>query len=113
MYKAFTGRIQPDLANVTIDVSNRFNFGFLEHGIFWGWPSSHTTVSFAIAFTLITMFPERKRLKWGALATALYVGVGVSFNIHWFSEFIAGAIIGSVAGIVVGRCFKKLLEECV
>ena len=27
--------------------------------------------------------------------------------IHWFSEFIAGAIIGSAIGIVVGRSFKK------
>ena len=110
IYKAFTGRIPPDFANITIDISNQFNFGFLEHGIFWGWPSSHTAVAFAIALTLATMFPGNKKLIVGALIAALYVGLGVSFNIHWFSEFIAGAIIGSIVGIVVGRCFKKLSE---
>ena len=108
IYKAFTGRIQPNLQEIGTDISHQFHFGFLEHGIFWGWPSSHTTVAFAIALTLTMMFPENKKLKWGALAVALYIGLGVSFNIHWFSEFIAGAIIGSAIGIVVGRSFKKI-----
>jgi membrane-associated phospholipid phosphatase len=33
------------------------------------------------------------------------VGMGVSIRIHWFSEFLAGAIIGSVIGAVVGKSF--------
>ncbi|VVB79342.1 PAP2 superfamily protein [uncultured archaeon] len=107
IYKAFTGRIQPNIQEIGTDISHQFNFGFLKHGIFWGWPSSHTTVAFAIAFTLITIFPENKKLKWGVLAAALFIGLGVSFSFHWFSEFIAGAIIGSAIGIVVGRSFKK------
>ena len=111
IYKAFTGRVQPNLQEIGTDISHQFHFGFLEHGIFWGWPSSHTTVAFAIALTLVTMFPGNKKLKWGVLATALYIGLGVSFNIHWFSEFIAGAIIGSAIGVVVGRCFKQLKSE--
>jgi len=33
-------------------------------------------------------------------------------NIHWFSEFVAGAIIGSLIGMVVGRSFKaKLIKN--
>jgi membrane-associated phospholipid phosphatase len=27
-------------------------------------------------------------------------------TIHWFSDFVAGAIIGTVIGIVVGKTFK-------
>jgi hypothetical protein len=27
-------------------------------------------------------------------------------TIHWFSEFVAGAIIGSVIGTVVGKRFR-------
>jgi hypothetical protein len=40
-----------------------------------------------------------------ALLYACYVGLGVSMTIHWFSDFVAGAIIGSVVGEVVGKSF--------
>jgi F0F1-type ATP synthase assembly protein I len=26
-------------------------------------------------------------------------------NIHWFSDFVAGVIIGTVIGVVVGKSF--------
>lgn len=107
LYKTFTGRIQPDFANPTIDISRDFNFGFLQHGIFWGWPSSHTTIAFAMATALICLYPKIKSLRYGALLYAFYIGIAVSMSIHWFSEFIAGAIIGSVIGIVVGTDFRN------
>jgi hypothetical protein len=100
-YKAFTGRIPPPFhgfrmsamnAGSLVDTSHGFQFGFLKGGVFWGWPSSHTTVTFAMTACLIALY-------------ALYIGLGVSVTIHWFSEFAAGAIIGSVIGTVVGRSF--------
>jgi membrane-associated phospholipid phosphatase len=42
-----------------------------------------------------------------AILYAFYVGIGVSLTIHWFSDFVAGAIIGSVVGAVVGKCFGE------
>jgi membrane-associated phospholipid phosphatase len=30
-------------------------------------------------------------------------------SIHWFSDFLAGAILGSLIGIIVGRSFRKLI----
>jgi membrane-associated phospholipid phosphatase len=108
IYKAFTGRVQPDLVNLAIDSSRQFNFGIFEHGIFWGWPSSHTTVAFALAFASLSLLSaQRKHLRMVILFCALYVGIGVSLSIHWFSEFIAGAIIGAVIGKVVGEEWKK------
>ena len=88
-YKIFTGRIQP---------------------IFWGWPSSHTTVAYAMAFALINMFPKNKIIKFFSILYALYISVGVSFSIHWFSDCIAGAIIGTIIGIVVAKSYKNSLE---
>jgi len=38
---------------------------------------------------------------------ALYIGLGVSMTIHWFSDFLAGAIIGSAIGAVVGKSFLR------
>ena len=105
-YKAFTGRIPPP-HSIAIDISRQFNFGFLREGIFWGWPSSHTTVAFAMAFALITLFPKNKVVRVLAFVYALYIGIGVSLSIHWFSEFIAGAIIGAVIGVVVGKSWNQ------
>ena len=103
--KALTGRIQPP-ASIAIDTARQFNFGFFREGIFWGWPSSHTTVAFAMAFALISLYPHSRKVKWLALIYALYIGIGVSMTIHWFSEFIAGALIGTAIGLAVGETYK-------
>jgi membrane-associated phospholipid phosphatase len=109
-YKAFTGRIPPPHFfghGALIDTSHGFRFGFLRGGMFWGWPSSHTTVAFAMAVALWELYPENKLVRYAAILYAFYVGVGVSIRIHWFSEFVAGAIIGSVIGAVVGKSFLR------
>ncbi len=109
--KAITGRLQPPrvLAASTANISDVFRFGFWRGGIFWGWPSSHTTVAFAMSTTLLILFPKNKLIRWLAPLYALYIGIGVSVSIHWFSEFIAGAIIGIVIGAVVGKSFKTII----
>jgi membrane-associated phospholipid phosphatase len=107
-YKAVTGRVHPPraLAEHVVDSSRVFRFGFMRGGMFWGWPSSHTTIAFAMALTLATLFPRNGMVRYLALFYALYVGFGVSISIHWFSDFAAGAIIGSVIGVVVGKSFR-------
>jgi membrane-associated phospholipid phosphatase len=114
-YKAFTGRLPPPFHGFRmsalnegslVDSSHGFQFGLLKGGVFWGWPSSHTTVTFAIMTCLIALWPKNKPLGGGVLLYAFYIGLGVSVSIHWFSEFVAGAIIGSVIGTVVGTSFK-------
>ena len=112
-YKAFTGRVHPPrlLTLDTIDISREFRFGFLQGGVFWGWPSSHTTIAFAMAVTLLTLYPENKIVRYLAIFYALYIGLGVSISIHWFSDFVAGAIIGTVIGVVVGKSFREYNED--
>lgn len=105
-YKAFTGRVPPPLGSVSsVDVSQVFRFGFLRGGVFWGWPSSHTTVAFAMAAALIALYPKRKVVVVLSLLYAFFIGLGVSVNIHWFSDFVAGAVLGAIAGTVVGKSF--------
>ena len=104
-YKAFTGRTHPG-HSVGPDISHVFHFGFLRGGVFWGWPSSHTTIAFAMAVTIFMLYPRQRWLGCLAIAYAAYVGIGVSMTIHWFSDFVAGAIIGSVIGTVVGKRFR-------
>jgi membrane-associated phospholipid phosphatase len=103
IYKAFTGRMPPHLADVGTDISRMFRFGFMRGGVFWGWPSSHTSLAFATAFTLIVLFPRSKTILALMLAYAFYVGIGVSTTIHWFSEFAAGGIFGTLVGVVITK----------
>jgi membrane-associated phospholipid phosphatase len=105
-YKAVTGRMHP-AHTMGDNISADFRFGWLRGGVFWGWPSSHTTIAFAMAMTVFTLFPKHRWLGAAALAYAVYIGIGVSMTIHWFSDFAAGAIIGSVIGLVVGRSFSR------
>lgn len=106
-YKAFTGRMQPEFMTHfnTVDNSHDFHFGFLQHGIFWGWPSSHTAVAFATAIAFFYTYPRNTALRYAALLYAVYIGVGVSVSIHWFSDALAGAILGTIVGIVIGKSF--------
>ena len=105
-YKAFTGRVHPP-HDVGMDISHVFHFGFLRGGVFWGWPSSHTTIAFAMAVTVCTLWPKQRWLGLVAILYAFYIGFGVSMTIHWYSDFVAGAIVGSVVGIVVGKSFLR------
>ncbi len=105
-YKAITGRAHPT-HGVSADLSHVFSFGLLRGGVFWGWPSSHTTIAYAMAVTLFTLFPRQRGWGCAAIGFALYVGIGVSMTIHWLSDFVAGAIIGTVVGVVVGKSFLR------
>jgi membrane-associated phospholipid phosphatase len=108
-YKALTGRAHPEPFTTSLtDITKIFQFGFGRGGVFWGWPSSHTTVAFAFSMALIALFPHSKKVKLVAIIYALYIGLGVSVSIHWFSDFVAGAIFGAIVGITVGKSFKKL-----
>ncbi len=112
IYKVFTGRSgPPEMFGVThlTDISHGFKIGLFRGGVFWGWPSSHTTTAFALAVTVIVLFPKNWYIKTLALVYALYVGLGVSMSIHWFSDFAAGAIFGTLIGIAVGSSFLKKL----
>ncbi|HAM53350.1 MAG TPA: hypothetical protein DCP92_22645 [Nitrospiraceae bacterium] len=112
-YKAFTGRVHPPrlLSQGTTDISQDFRFGFLRGGVFWGWPSSHTTIAFAMAVSLLMLYPKNNITRYIAISYALYIGFGVSISIHWFSDVVAGAIIGTGIGVVVGKRFREYITK--
>ena len=109
LYKSITGRVGPNIVslNPTLDVSQVFHFGFLKGGVFWGWPSSHTAVAFAMSFALVSFYSNKNYIVYIAIAYAFFIGIGASIGFHWFSDFVAGAIIGTLIGTIVGENFKK------
>lgn len=104
LYKAFTGRIEPEFIYVigANDISREFQFGFLRHGIFWGWPSSHAAVACAGAFTLARLMRTRW-ITWTVTTYAVVVCVGAAVGFHWFSDVIAGMIFGTLIGYIVAK----------
>jgi hypothetical protein len=62
------------------------------------------------AATVFVLFPKEKLARFSAAALALYIGAGVSMSTHWFSDFVAGAMIGKTIGIVTGRSFRERLS---
>ncbi len=113
-YKSLTGRVPPDLFGTyeSIDISNVFRFGFLKGGVFWGWPSSHTSVAFAISVAMLNLFTKNRFIQTAVMIFALYVGIGVAvIGAHWLSDFLAGIIYGSIAGYIVGKSYLKLLLD--
>lgn len=111
-YKSLTGRVPPaNTLNSLIDLSRNFNFGFLDGGVFWGWPSSHTTIAFAMAFTIWSVYPRHVLIKYTALIYAIYIGFGVSLSIHWLSDAVAGAVFGTVIGLAIGKSFSEKIRN--
>ena len=107
--KAFTGRVPPDKEELINDYSGEFRFGFLRGGVYEGWPSSHTATAFAMAATLMELYPDNAAIKYGGFAYAFLIGLGVSANIHWFSDAVAVAFIGYAIGRAVGREFRSAM----
>jgi membrane-associated phospholipid phosphatase len=107
-YKAITGRAAPLFYSYSLadDTSRSFHFGFWQNGIFWGWPSSHSAVAFAMAAAIILLYPKQRYLSVAVAAYALAIGLGISVSIHWFSDFVAGAILGTLAGYIIVRALR-------
>jgi membrane-associated phospholipid phosphatase len=115
--KMTTGRVSPGVSDKfyhtrnpqTDDFSGRFewfNANFVR-----GWPSGHTANAFAAAATIAEMYKNNLWLKIGVYSYATLVGLGVTLDVHWASEAVAGALIGYAVGKTVGKSFNKLLEN--
>jgi membrane-associated phospholipid phosphatase len=109
--KAFTGRRAPGITDKDPDLkdySGDWAFGFMNRGVFNGWPSSHTAVAFAMAAALTELYPESWGLKIGAYSYAVFIGAGMSLMAHWLSDSVVGALVGYAIGKSVGAGFSGL-----
>jgi hypothetical protein len=116
LLKAFTGRPNPDLGSYDNgDASKKFQFGFMRGGIHYGWPSGHLCTNTAIVSSLISFYQENTTIK---IAGCLYIGYlfyGVTAHenntMHWFSDVIAGFLMGYAIGSTVGKNFRDKWDE--
>lgn len=70
----------------------------------YSFPSSHTCSSFACA---VSIFLKKKKIGIPALAFAFIVGFSrVYFTVHWLSDVIVGAVIGTLCAVLVYAIFE-------
>jgi len=115
--KMVTGRALPGIVTEldhtrnprTDNFSNEFNW--FDMNPIGGWPSAHTTNAFAAAATISEIYYENIWLKAGVFSYAALIGFGVTLDVHWASEALAGALIGYAIGSTVGKSYKNLLKN--
>lgn len=127
LYKMFTGRKGPELHKKYIsNYSTKFSFGIMRGGVFEGWPSSHAAIIWSMAIvyylyipTLMEQYQHQKdqfdlnllkSRKYGLLLAG-YIGLGVSTNIHWLSDALAGILVGITIGLATWRNFAETWNE--
>lgn len=98
-YIAHADAVFPDTSGLQVDVSS--------------FPSSHTYICFAVAVS--TILYGHKRLGSALLAIALLVAISrIGAGLHYPSDIIGGALLGTVSGIVsylMVRKYEKHWEE--
>lgn len=115
LLKAATGRPYPNPYEEDMNAQSRtFRFGFFRGGIFWGWPSGHTSATVATASCLAVYYPDRKWLAVSGYLWSAYTMIGVAAvkggNMHWLSDGVAGALTGFAIGSTVGHSFRRIVN---
>jgi membrane-associated phospholipid phosphatase len=111
--KAFTGRPgpHPDEYGDMRKASRIFRFGFLRGGIFWGWPSGHLMVNTAAMTSLAYFYRESTLLHvlCGMYVAYMFYGVNAhdGGTMHWFSDTVAGTLMGFAIGSTAGKNFRE------
>ena len=68
-------------------------------------------VSFSMASAMNALYPDNLTLAIISYAVASFIGVGVSTNIHWLSDVVAGGLMGYAIGRTVGEGFRGLKDH--
>ena len=114
--KGLTGRPSPD--PVIYDdnrASATFRFGILRGGVFHGWPSGHMLSNTAAVISLLCFFNRSTVLHVAGGVYLGYLFLSVASHgrgtMHWFSDTVAGALMGFAIGSTVGTRFRRFWES--
>ena len=117
LLKALTGRPHPDWRNNSDmeALSKKFRFGFMRGGIFWGWPSGHTSSTMAVVSALTNFYSDKTWLKFAGYGYVAYMIFAVSSlnrgGMHWFSDAIAAAFMSYAIGSTVGKYYRRQFQN--
>ena len=109
--KAISGREHPDAEDNTSERSRDFKWGFGRRGVFYGWPSGHSMTNAAMAMSIASYNRDNPlvvagcTLYMGYIATSMVLGA--KGEAHWFSDAVAGTLMGASIGWYIGSVFYK------
>ena len=109
--KAISGRAHPDAEKNDGDLSRDFKWGFFRRGVFYGWPSGHSMTNASLAMSIASYHRDN---PWVVAGCGLYAGyiatsmvLGAKGQAHWFSDAVAGTLMGASIGWYIGNTFYK------
>ena len=109
--KAISGRAHPNAENNNGELSRDFKWGFGRRGVFYGWPSGHSMTNASLAMSIASYNRDNPWIVAGCGLYASYVAtsmvLGAKGEAHWFSDAIAGTLMGASIGWYIGNTFYK------
>jgi undecaprenyl-diphosphatase len=100
--------------------SSRFRPGYPDDGIFVApdeqiflnsFPSGHTSIAFAVAFTILLAWPGPRRYLLGGIALFVAVLVGISRiyrGVHWPTDIAASILIAFIAALIAAWFLSRV-----
>jgi len=117
LLKALTGRPNPGWreGGDMKELSKEFRLGFWRGGIFWGWPSGHTSSTVAVISALTNFYPDKTWLKIAGYSYIGYMVFAVSSlnrgGMHWFSDAVAAVFMSYAIGSTVGKHYRSKFKK--
>ena len=109
--KAISAREHPDAELNSGERSRDFKWGFFRRGVFYGWPSGHSMTNAAMAMSIASYNRDKPLVVAGCALYAGYIAtsmvLGAKGEAHWFSDAIAGTLMGASIGWYIGSVFYK------
>jgi len=107
--KAVSAREHPKAGENTGERSRDFKWGFFRRGVFYGWPSGHSMTNAALAMSVASYNRDNPYVIAGCGLYASYVAtsmvLGAKGEAHWFSDAVAGVLMGASIGWYIGGTF--------
>lgn len=109
--KAISGRAHPEAGKNTGELSRDFDWGFFKRGVFYGWPSGHSMTNAALAMSIASYHRDNPYVVAGCSLYAGYIAtsmvLGAKGEAHWFSDAVAGILMGASIGWYIGNTFYQ------
>ena len=109
--KAISGRAHPEAEKNDGDLSRDFKWGFGRRGVFYGWPSGHSMTNAALAMSIASYHRDNPLIVGGCALYAGYIAtsmvLGAKGEAHWFSDAVAGTLMGASIGWYIGNTFYR------
>ena len=109
--KTISAREHPDAELNSGERSRDFKWGFFRRGVFYGWPSGHSMTNAAMAMSIASYNRDKPLVVAGCALYAGYIAtsmvLGAKGEAHWFSDAVAGTLMGASIGWYIGSVFYK------